>query len=88
MHSLFEELLKTYEFNRLYLSPLKEQFLHICEALANSGKEDRLNMEQNLGKLNTKLEKLEERISNPDAHSRAFVTTVHTSFEHVHRTER
>ncbi len=63
MHGLFAELLKGYEINRLYLSPLKEQFLRICEALADSGKEDRLSMAQNLHTLNTKLEKLEDRFA-------------------------
>ena len=63
MHALFAELLIGYEINGLYLSPLKEQFLHICEALNDSGKQDRLSMEQNLRTLNTRLEKLEERFA-------------------------
>ena len=63
MHGLFAELLKSYEINRLYLSPLKEQFLHICKALTDSGKQDRLSMEQNVRTLNAKLEKLEERFA-------------------------
>lgn len=63
MHGLFAELLKSYEINSLFLSPLKEQFLHICEALNDSGKDDRLSMEQNLRTLNTKLGKLEERFA-------------------------
>lgn len=63
MHGLFAELLKSYDLNKLYFSPLKEQFLHICEALNDSGKEDRLSMEQNLHTMNTKLEKLEERFA-------------------------
>lgn len=63
MHSLFADLLKSYEINRLYLAPLKEQFLHVCEVLNDSGKEDRLSMQQSLSTLNTKLEKLEERFA-------------------------
>jgi site-specific DNA recombinase len=35
MHGLFTDLLNSYELNRLYQSPLREQFLHICEALTN-----------------------------------------------------
>lgn len=63
MHGLFAELLKSYEINRLYLAPLKEQFLHICEALNDSGKEDRFSLQQSLSMLNAKLEKLEERFA-------------------------
>jgi site-specific DNA recombinase len=63
MHGLFTDLLKGYQINRLYLSPLKEQFLHICEALADNGQEDRVAMERNLRALNTKLETLEERFA-------------------------
>ncbi|MEO5601774.1 MAG: recombinase family protein [Cyclobacteriaceae bacterium] len=63
MHGLFAELLKSYELNRLCLSPLKEQFLHIFEALNDSCKEDRLSMQQSLSTLNAKLEKLEERFA-------------------------
>jgi site-specific DNA recombinase len=63
MHGLFTDLLKTYELNSLYLSPLREQFLHICEALTDSGKEDRVAIERNLLALNTKLEILEERFA-------------------------
>jgi site-specific DNA recombinase len=63
MHGLFADLLKSYEINRLYLSPLKEQFLHICEVLNDSGKEDQLSMQQSLNTLNAKLEKLEERFA-------------------------
>jgi site-specific DNA recombinase len=63
MHGLFAGLLKGYEINRLYLSPLKEQFLHICEVLNDSGKEDRLSMQQSLSTRNAKLEKLEERFA-------------------------
>ena len=63
MHGLFAELLKSYEINRLYFSPLKEQFLHICEALNDSGKDDRLSMQQRLTTLNAKVEKLEERFA-------------------------
>jgi hypothetical protein len=43
-HGLFAELPKSYEINRLYFSPLTEQFLHICEALNDSGKEDRATL--------------------------------------------
>jgi site-specific DNA recombinase len=53
MHGLFTDLRKSYQINRLYLSPLKEQFLHICEALADSGKEDRVIIERNLRTLHT-----------------------------------
>jgi len=63
MHGLFAELLKSCEINRLYLYPLKGQFLHICEALNDSGKEDRLSVHENLHTLNTKLERLEERFA-------------------------
>jgi site-specific DNA recombinase len=61
--STHRSLLKRYEINRLYLSPLKEQFLLISESLADSGKEDRVTMERNLRALNTKLETLEKRFA-------------------------
>jgi site-specific DNA recombinase len=63
MHGLFTGLLKRYEINRLYLAPLKEHFLLICGALADSGKEDRVTIERNLHALNTKFETLEERFA-------------------------
>ena len=63
MRVLFAELLKRYEINRLYLSPLKKQFLHICEALNDSDKENRLTMQQSVSALNAKVEKLEERFA-------------------------
>lgn len=63
MHGLFSNLLKGYEINRLYHAPLKEQFLHVCDALKDSGKENKANLEQNLRSLNAKLEKLEERFA-------------------------
>lgn len=52
MHVLFAELLKVMRSTDCIFSPLKEQFLHICEALNDSSKEDRLNMQQSLSTLN------------------------------------
>ena len=63
MHSLFSNLLKGYQFNRIYLAPLKEQFLHICEHLNESEKQQRVTTELNLRELSAKLDKLEERFA-------------------------
>jgi len=63
MHSLFSDLLKEYQFNRIYFAPLKEQFLHICEYLNESEKQQRVSTELNLRELNAKLDKLEERFA-------------------------
>jgi site-specific DNA recombinase len=63
MHLLFSDLLKEYEFKPYLMAPLKEQFLHVCDALNDSSKEVEGGIQKGLSGLNIKLEKLEERFA-------------------------
>jgi site-specific DNA recombinase len=63
LHGLFSGLLKTYELNPAYIAPLKEQFLYLCETLTESGKSNSDDLKKNLGLLEAKHQKLEERFA-------------------------
>jgi site-specific DNA recombinase len=49
--------------NPVHFAPLKEKFLYLCETLAESGKLNSDDLKKNLGLLEVKLQKLEERFA-------------------------
>ena len=63
LHGLFSDLLMSYQLNPIYLAPLKEQFFYLCEGLTESGKVNSVDLKKNLGQLEIKLQKLEERFA-------------------------